>query len=459
MNKYDSDAKKIIASVGGSQNIDDVFHCMTRVRFNLRDQSLVNEQAISDLPIVKGIAKSGEQFQIVIGGEVDNICTAIKNNLNKNDLNSEKITNSSKVTKAKNKDRWYKRLLDILSGTMIPLIGVIIGAGMVLAIITLLETFGIVSKTSGTYQFFYALGNVALYFMPVFVGYTSAKQFHADPFMGLLLGAALIYPDITKLIMSHAGLSIFGIKIAAFSYSGTVLPVILATWFMSYVERFAKKICPKIIASFGVPLIIILITVPVTYLVIGPIGGVLTSVINVSVVWLSKHAGFLAIGLIAALMPFLVMSGLHMSLIPIGLAILASSGYDPIVTPAFMVYNMAMAGACLSQAIFSHDSGKKQLGYSSCVSALLGITEPGLFGVVVPAKTPLIATSVSCAIAGIIAGFIKYLVYVPMSQSLLSIPAAMNTTNAIKAVAVIIISFTISFVVNYFFSRNSKDRK
>ncbi len=444
-------AKQIIELVGGKENINTVENCMTRLRFTLKDESVAKDDEIKSISLVQGIMKAGGQYQIVIGKQVSEVCKEVKKLIGYEE-------NSAKDAQPASNMKWYERILDILSGSMIPLIGVIIGSGMILALTTLLNTFGILSSESGTYQFFNAIGNVGIYFLPMFVGYTSAKKLGTNPFLGMFVGAAMIYPSLTELISAEEGLTLFGLKLQNYSYASTIIPVILAVWFMSYVEKLAKKICPKVIESFGVPTIIILITVPVTYLVIGPIGSIITQAINVSVMFLSEHVGFLAIGLIAAVMPVLVMSGLHMSLIPIMLMIIATTGNDPIVAPSFLVYNIGVAGAALAIALRTKNAEYKQLGFSTSISALLGVSEPGLFGLLVVLKRPLFATMIAGAISGILAGFVGYVGIVPMSQSILSIPAAADGgSNILKAVIVTVISFAVSFVINYIWGMKKED--
>ena len=418
---------------------------MTRLRFTLKDFNLIQENEINSLADVKGIVKAGGQYQIIIGKEVAALCNEVKLQIGYQESLSQNNSANPHM-------KWYERIMDVLSGTVIPLIGITIGSGMITALMTLLSTFGVLSQTSDTYRFFSAVGSAGLYFLPVFAGYTSAQKFNANPFLGMFLGATLLYPQLTEMIASEEGLSLFGISLVPFNYGSTILPVILATWFMSYVERASKKICPKIISSFGVPLLVMLVSVPITYLVIGPIGGLLTQGISSAVMFLSQYAAFLVVAIVSALMPFLVMSGLHMSLIPIMIAIMTASGGDPIITPCFMVYNIGMAGTCLAISLRPKDSKFKQLGLSSCMSALFGVSEPGLFGVVLPLKKPLFATVTGCALSGVAAGVIGYTGYVPMSQSLLSIPAAITAedpNNLFCAILVALVSFVVCFILNY----------
>ena len=453
---YTKTAEVVIGLAGGKENIVTVQNCMTRLRLTLKDEKLADVEGMKELEGASGFVKAGGQYQIIIGKEVQNLCLEVKNQLGYVEETNEELLVETK------KMKWYERIMDVLSGSVIPLIGIMIGAGLITALTTLLSAMGIVSSDSGTYQFFSAIGSAGLYFLPVFVGYTSAQKFHTNPFLGMFLGATLLYPTLTDLISAEGGLVVFGIKLSTFSYGSTIIPIILATWFMSYVEKIAKKICPKIIESFGVPVLIMLVTVPVTYFIIGPVGSLITQGINIVVMGLSEHAGFLAIGLVSAVMPFLVMSGLHMSLIPIMIAIMTSTGGDPIIAVCFMTYNIGLAGACLAIGLRSKDNKYRQLGIPTCVSALLGVSEPGLFGLILPMKKTLFATMGACAVSGIIAGFIGYVAYVPMSQSLLSIPAAITTEgmgNMICAILVALVSFVINFLANYYWGAVNKKEK
>ncbi len=452
---YQKTAGDIIHLAGGIRNIITVQNCMTRLRLTLKDESLVNEDGIKGLEDVKGLVKAGGQHQIVIGKEVSGLCKEVKRQIGYQE------TETDQTAPEDGKMKWYERVMDVLSGCVIPLIGVTIGAGMITAFVTLLGTIGVLPAESGTYQFFSAVGSAGLYFLPIFVGYTSAQKFHTNPFLGMFLGATLLYPALTEMVAAEGGLSVFGITLSTFTYGSTMIPIILAVWFMSYVEKLAKKICPKVIEAFGVPMLIMLVTVPITYLIIGPVGSMITQGINLGVMALSEHAGFLAIAIVSALMPLLVMSGMHMSLIPVMVAIMAASGGDPIITSCFMVYNVGMAGSCFAIALRSKEMKFRHLGISTCISSLLGVSEPGLFGVVLALKKPLFATMGACAVSGLIAGFIGYVGYVPMSQSLLSIPAAITAEgsgNVIRAALVAFISFTICFLANYFWGAVDTDK-
>lgn len=443
---------QLLELVGGKDNVSSVQNCMTRLRFVLKDESICDDEQIRKTEGVKGIVHSGGQVQIIIGKGVEELCTQVRKLSGLSGMESSENMNVPKM-------KWHERLLDVLSGTMIPLIGITIGGGMVLALMALLSSIGVLSTENGTYQFFYAVGNTSLYFLPVFAGYTAAQKMNANPFMGMLLGATLLSPDLISLTAAEEGLKLFGITLSAFTYGNTVIPIILAVWFMSYVEKFAKKICPKVISSFGVPSIVILITVPLTYLVIGPLGALLTNGISSGVMFLSNHVPFLGITVAAALLPILVMSGLHMSLIPVMITIISSVGYDPIIAPAFMVYNIAASGTAFAFGLKARGSERKQLGLSCAVSSVLGVTEPTLFGIMVTEKKPLITTICACGITGILAGFIGYAAYVPMSQSLFSIPAAINggVGNVIRCVVLIAVSFAVSFAATWLFGvDNSK---
>lgn len=443
---------RLLKLVGGKDNVSSVQNCMTRLRFVLKDESICDDEQIRKTEGVKGVVHSGGQVQIIIGKGVEELCAEVRSLAGISGLEKNQQAQVPEM-------KWHERLLDILSGTMIPLIGVTIGGGMVLALMALLSSVGILSAESGTYQFFYAVGNSSLYFLPVFAGYTAAQKMNANPFMGMLLGATLLSPDLMGLIAAEEGLQLFGITLSTFTYGSTVIPIILAVWFMSHVEKLAKKICPKVISSFGVPTIVILITVPITYLVIGPLGALLTNGISSGVLFLSEHVPFLGITVAAALLPILVMSGLHMSLIPVMITIITAVGYDPIIAPAFMVYNIAASGTAFAFGLKAKGSERKQLGMSCTISAILGVTEPTLFGIMVTEKKPLITTICACGITGVLAGFIGYGAYVPMSQSLFSIPAAINggVGNLVRCVVLIVVSFGISFAATWLFGvDNSK---
>lgn len=440
---FEETAKSIIAAVGGEENISSVGNCMTRLRFVLKDQSKVDAEAVHKIKAVKGVSKSGGQYQLIVGSEnAEDLCSAV------NSLGS--FTQMS--PDIKKKVNVGDVILDTLSGSMVPLIGLLVGVAMINVVVSIAGLCG-ANTSVGTWAFLAAVAGAGTYFLPVFVGYTCAKKIGTSPVFGMFMGMVLIYPTLSSLISAEGGLKLFGITLVKYGYSGTIIPTILSVILLKYVEKLVRKIVPKIVSVFMVPALIFLICVPITYLVLGPLGNFISGLISTAVIFLMNHAGFLAIGIFAALLPFLVLSGMHVAAVTIYLACISAFGYDPIFFPAFMAYNIATGGIALAVALRAKDSDTKQLGFSCTVSSICGITEPSLFGICLPRKRLFFILMASSGIAGMISYFVNYRVTVPIAQSVFSIPAAAGAGegNILAAVIVFASAFVISFVAAFLF--------
>lgn len=366
---YEETAKQILEAVGGAENVSSLGNCMTRLRFVLKDEGKVDKEAVHKIKAVKGVSRSGGQYQLIIGGEAADLCNAV------NALGS--FTPMS--PEVKKKVNVGDVILGTLSGSIYPLVGILVGGAMINIFTSIAGLCG-ADTSVGLWAFFTQLGAVASYFMPVFVGYSCAKQLGATPFYGMFVGLAMMYPPLTDLINTEGGFRMLGITVSTFSYANTVIPVILACILLKYVEQLIRKICPKVIAIFMVPALTLAIVLPVTFLALGPLGGVITNALSWLLMGLMNHAGFLAVAILAALLPFIVLSGLHVGLIPIYFACTEAFGADIIFFPAFMAYNLATAGVALAVGLRSRDTETRSLGISSAISSACGVTEPSLFG-------------------------------------------------------------------------------
>ena len=451
-------AQQIIDAVGGVENIKTLGHCMTRLRFTLVNEAKADDEAVKKIKVVKGLSKSAGQYQMILGtGVVDDYCDYIIDNYTFGEQDYSGVKEPEDFGKRKNPvTSALSNALGILSGSIGPWLGCIMGSLMISAILSLCTSLGILSDKSSTYTFFSTLSGACIYSLPVLIGYTSAEKLQTNKHMGALLGAIMIYPNMMNAI-ADGSVSIFGLSIQNFSYASTIVPVILAVWLLNYVEKLAKKICPDIIAIFGVTLIELVITVPLVYLVVGPIGSIITNAIASLVLFIHAHAGILAPAVAGAIMPLAVMAGVHLGLFPIATLMITDVGFDPIIHPALMVYNMSIAGASFAYGLKSKDKDNKSLGISSGLSGLLGISEAGLFGVVLPNKRVLATTEIGILISGIITGIVSYKCYVPLSQSVFAIPAAAHGDFNLMACVISMVSGVVaSFIVTYLFGVDTK---
>lgn len=445
----------IVDGVGGEGNIRTLGHCMTRLRFKLKDFNKADDDAIKKIGIVKGVRRTAGEYHVILGtGIVDEYYDAIMSRYSfvNEDYTGVRAEEDFDTGGAKNPiAAALTNALNVLSGSIGPWLGCIMGSLMIQAFLSLFSSLGIASTADSTYQFFYLASAACLYTLPIFIGFSAAEKLETNKYMGALLGAILIYPAL----MSEVGdgsVSLFGITIQNFSYTSTIIPIILGVWLLKYVERFAKRICPNVIAIFGVTLIELVICVPLIYLVVGPIGSLVTTGIANLVMLIYQYAGIFAPAAAGVILPLAVMAGVHLGLFPIATIMISEVGYDPIIHPALMAYNMSIAGSSLAYGLRMKDPEKRSIGLSSGLPGILGISEAGLFGVVLPNRRILATTEIGIIISGIITGLVSYKVYVPLSQSVFSIPAAAHGDFNIFACVISLVSGVVaSFLVTYFF--------
>lgn len=452
-------AKQIIEAVGGAENVITLGHCMTRLRFTLKNDAKANDEQVKKIKVVKGLSKSAGQYQLILGtGVVDDYCDLIMEeySFGSEDYSGIRIEKDIENQKGNLITRAIGNAMGVLSGSIAPWLGCIMGSLMISAILSLFTSLGLLSTESSTYQFFSLVSGVCVYTLPILIGFSSAERLGTNKYMGALIGSIMIYPNLMAAV-SEGTVSIFGLSIMNFSYTSTIVPVILAVWVLKYVEKFAKKICPKVIYIFGVTLIELIITVPLVFLVVGPIGSLITNAIASFVLFIHYHAGFLAPAVAGAIMPVAVMCGVHLGLFPIATLMIAEVGFDPIIHPALMVYNMGIAGASLAYGVRSKNVDDRALGISSGISGVLGISEAGLFGIVLPNKRILVTTEIGILISGIVTGIVGYKCYVPLSQSIFAIPAAAHGDfNLTACVISLVVGVAASFIVTFLFGMDKE---
>lgn len=443
---YSATAKEILEKVGGEANIVNVSHCMTRLRLTLKDESIVSDEEVKSIKGVAGVMKKAGQYQIVIGNDVGNYYKAFLKL-----GNFENQSGSASV--AKKGGNPVSVVLDAISGSMSPVIPAIIGAGMIKVLIIVLGWF--ISAESETMQLLNVIGDSAFYFLPVLVSYSAGKKFGANPVLVTSVVAVLIHPSFTALVADGLPTVHFlGIPVTAASYSSTVIPAILTAWVMSYIERLVEKITPAVTKNFLKPMLIILISAPIAFLLLGPLGSIIGNGLAAVLVAIQSHVSIAAYVIMAAAMPFIVMTGMHWAFIPVVFAALETPAGESLMLPAMLISNLAQGAACLAVAVKSKNSNLKQLAASSGVSALFaGVTEPGLYGVTMPLKKPLIALCISSGITGLFAGIMKVSASSFASPSLLSLPIFVSTESAnnfIMAVVTAVISIVLTFIVTWF---------
>ena len=402
--KYDGLARIIIQNVGGKENINSVTHCVTRLRFYLKDDSKANTDILKATDGVVTVVQSGGQYMVVIGNHVGDVYDAV---ISVGHLENKMLQNSD--SGKDEKQSLFNTFVSIITGLFSPFLGVFCACGILKGVMTLLATLNVVNGNGGTYNILYGIGDTAFYFLPVVLGFTAAKKFKLPEMEGLVIGLALVSPYMLN-NGTYDISTLFGIPVIAPStsnYTSTVLPVICAVAFAAWFENKYKKWIPDTIKLFAVPLITIVVTVCLTFLVIGPITSVISNVLGMIFEAINNFSPILMGLLVGFFWQILVMFGLHWALIPIAisnLTLVDSQGLlmGEVIFTAMLGTTFAQTGACIGIMLKTKDQKLKSLCPPSIISGIAGVTEPAIYGITLPKKKPFIRTCIVSAIAGAI---------------------------------------------------------
>ena len=442
---YSKSADTLVQAMGGKDNITRVFHCMTRLRFYVKDKNKIDEARIKKLPEISGVNWHQDQFQVIAGNEVNEMyAELVKMGVPNDDTDSS--------VQAAQKKGIGSAIIDSITGCMTPMIPALTAAGMIKVVLTLLTTFNLVSDTSSTYQVISFIGDAAFYFMPFLIAANAAKVFNVNQSLALIIAGVFLHPNFTAMIESGDPITFFSIPVTPTTYSYSVIPVILMVWIMSYIVKLVDRITPRIVKLILHPTLVILISAPIAIIVVGPLGGIIGDGLAVAIDFLSAKLGFIIVGILSAAFPFIVMTGMHHALTPIGLNAVATGG-DTLIFVSQVCSNVAQGGASLAVAVKSKDKNMKQLASASGISALMGITEPALYGVTLKLKRPVVAAAIAAGIGGIVGGLLQVTLYIAQN-CLLAIPAFIGEkgmTNFFYGLLMIAISFAGAFILTIVF--------
>ncbi|MEN1987618.1 beta-glucoside-specific PTS transporter subunit IIABC [Paenibacillus hubeiensis] len=397
-------SKEILKLVGGEENIDQVTHCMTRLRFNLNDNKKADKATLKNTPGVMGVMENGGQFQVIIGNDVPVVYNALVSNM------SKAPTGEGASTGTKKKRNPVSALFDFIAGMFTPILPAITGAGMIKGIVAILVALGWMSDSSSTYIILSAIGDGAFYFLPIILAVSAAKKLGSNMFIGAALGAGIMHPTITALL-ANGDSSFAGIKVVAATYSSTVIPIVIAIWIASYVEKAVDRITHASLKLIVVPTVTLLIMVPLTLIAIGPLGSIIGNGLSGGISWLFDNMSIVASILIGGTMSLLIITGMHYALTPIVIGSITSLGYDFII-PLMFVANWAQAGGALGVGFRAKNLQSKSLAFSTGLTAIMGITEPAMYGVNMKYKKPFIAALLGGAIGGAFMGIFHVKAYV-----------------------------------------------
>lgn len=438
---YGETARRLVEYAGGKENIKKAFHCMTRLRFNVKDKSSVDDKKMTELPEVVGVNWYNDQCQIIIGNEVSTVFKAVEK--------LGVVTDNDEVQEETEKKGKFSMVIDSVTGCMTPMIPALTAAGMMKVILTILNASGLLTEASMTYQVLSLIGDSAFYFMPFLIAANAAKVFRVNQSLALIIAGVFLHPAFVSLVAGDAAISFIGLPVTKVSYSYSVIPIILMVWIMSYIEKLADAVTPKMLKIIMHPTLVILISAPIALIVVGPLGSIAGDGLAAAINFLSAKLGFVIVGLLAAFFPFIVMTGMHHALTPIGLSAIATGGSDALIFVSQVCANVAQSGASLAVAVKSRDRKMKQLASAAGISAIMGITEPALYGVTLKLKRPVIAAAIAAGIGGIVGGILQVSLYIAQN-CIMAIPAFVGEkgmSNLIYGVLMIAVSFIAAFVL------------
>lgn len=451
MDKKEQVAKTIIENLGGKANINNAWHCMTRLRFDIKDESLIKEGAIKDIPEVVGAQNQNNQYQIIIGTDVDDYFQPLAKELG--------IDEDGTESDGKREKRGLVAMfMDIVSGVFGPIVPAIAGAGMIKGLIAGLVALKVISDQSPTVQVLDMLASGVFVFLPFFVAISAAKIFKTNQYLAVAIAASMQYPTMTAAVAAGnvKAFHLFGfIPIPVFNYAGTVIPIIFSVLVLSYVYRWVDRLLPRVLRTVFTPTFSLFIGGLIALVIIGPIGIYLGDGLAWIVQGLFKISPIVAGIVVGAIRPVAILTGLHHAMTPIALQNFANQGYDMLMPMMFMA-NMAITGATLAMYRKAKTQQEKSVIISSALSGLLGITEPALFGVLTKYKRALLAATIGSAVASAFISAFGVRIYGYILSSIFSLPAYIGKY-FIFAVLGIIIAIAVSFVAGIFLVKKPAD--
>lgn len=469
MGKYETLAKEIVKHVGGKENVSSLVHCITRLRFKLKDESKANDEVLKNMDGVVTVMKSGGQYQVVIGNHVPDVYAEVMPLLGLAEGEADQEENAPSGS-------LFNKAIDTISGIFQPILGIMAACGMVKGLNALFVALGLYSDACGGYLILNAIGDGLFNFLPLFLGYTAAKKFNLKPMLGLVIGAIMCYPTIQNSALSAGGNALytlfsgtmfeskvytdfFGIPLIGMDYTGTVIPVIFVVYFASKCEKFFKKFVPDLVKFFFVPMLTLLVAIPAGLLLIGPLATFGSTLIAEAVMTVRNFSPMLAGAIVGLTWQILVIFGLHWGFIPVYINNIMTNGFDNVMMPFFAC---TFATSAVVLAIFFKTKNKqiKEMALPNFISGIFGVTEPAIYGILLPLKKPFI---ISCIVGGIGGGFygaFNFRKFMMGGMGIFEFPAMIEPDgsmgNLIVAVVGVIISMVLGFAATMIFYKEKE---
>ena len=452
---YDALAKCVLENVGGTGPVVSLTHCITRLRFKLKDEGRANTTALKNNDGVVDVIQKGGQYQVVIGNDVELAFDAVN-----------KIAGFGDADAAVDQPfegNLFDRFVDMISGAFMPALGILTATGVIKGLAVLLAALGLITKTSGTYNILYAIGDCILYFFPVVLGGTAAKKFGMNQFTGQAIGLTMVYPALSGLTAGEPIMTLFqgtifespvyvtflGIPVILMSYTSTIIPILAATFFASKVERVAKKIVPQIMQRIFVPALTLIVSVPVAFIVIGPIATWISDIIGAAAMAIYNFSPVVAGAVIGGCWQMLVVFGMHVGVVPIAINNLATMGWD-FIMPCMICTPIATAGVVLSIALKTKNTKLKAIAFPAALSSFFGVSEPSIYGVTLPRKKPFFITLFCAGVGGVITAVFGTRMYVNGGMGILAFPNYINPETGFDTPFMgLLVAWAISFALAF----------
>lgn len=421
---YEQVAADIVKGVGGAENVESVVHCATRLRFKLYDNAKADKETVKGLDEVIAAVESGGQFQVVIGNHVNQVFNAVKASMGG--------TVAAEPVEKKEKEGILATFIDLISGIFTPLLGIMAASGILKGILALAVAAGWTTPASGTYQILFAASDALFFFFPLALGYTAGVKFKGNPFVTMAIGGALVHPTMLEAFnaaqaANYEALTFLGMPITFMNYASSVMPIIFAAYVSCKLEPVFNKVLPGAVKNFFTPLLCIMVTVPLTFLAIGPAATNVSQVLAHGYELIYSTSPIVAGLIMGACWQIFVIFGLHWGFVPIllnNMAVMGSDSMMPLLVPAVL----AQAGAALGVFLATRDTKLKAIAGSAFTAGIFGITEPAIYGVNLPKKRPFVIGCVSGAISAAIIGYFGARVYSFAMPSMLIFPQIIPPT-------------------------------
>lgn len=467
MTVYETLAKEILNYVGGKDNVNSLTHCITRLRFKLKEESIAQDEALKNLEGVVTVMKSAGQYQVVIGNQVQDVYEQLAPLLH---------AEQPQTVQGAEKEKLLDRFVDIISGIFQPILGIMAACGMIKGLNMLFMTLGLYAETSGGYMIINAIGDALFTFLSLFLGYTSARKFGLKPMVGLVIGGIMCYPGIQSsalsgslkplytmfegtMFASPVYIDFFGIPVISMDYTSTVIPVIFIVYFASKCEKLFSKFVPDLVKFFFVPMLTLLVALPIGFLLIGPVATFGSKIIAETIISIRNVSPMLAGGLVGLTWQILVIFGLHWGFIPVYINNIVTNGYDNVMMP-FFACTFATSAVILVIMLKTRDRKMKELCLPNFISGIFGVTEPGIYGILLPLKKPFIISCIAGGIGGAFYGFCNFRKFSMGGMGIFEFPAMMEPDgswgNLLVAISGVLLTMIAAVILMLLFYREKE---